>query len=133
MPNKLLPGGARHTLTLMVLEEEAGTAIQCLEKDICAQGKTLGAALESWRKSYMGEIVIKNIDKIPPAPAEYWQSVARRSPESPWIGECATFAEWLGEQVNQGYLYGSAHQELRDRLSTILSKRPPLPEVKEEK
>lgn len=62
-------------LTLLVLEEDGGICIQCLQYDIAAQGKTVFSALESWGRTYQGEVQLENLEKIAPAPKEYWDVV----------------------------------------------------------
>lgn len=61
-------------LTLLVLEEDGGICIQCLQYDICAKGKTIAYALDAWGRIYQGEVRLNNLPKIAPAPKEYWDA-----------------------------------------------------------
>ena len=58
-------------LTLVIVPDGDMYAVQCLEKDNCAQGKSIEQALSAWAGTYAGEVHLDNLKNIPPAPANW--------------------------------------------------------------
>lgn len=69
---------ATFMISILLCHEEVGWSAQCLEYDICAQGKTLPEVKAAFEKTFVGQIAvdvakgIQPLSAIPQAPRMYW-------------------------------------------------------------
>jgi hypothetical protein len=65
-------------LSILLFQKDTTWVAQCLEWDIAAQGKTLDDALNSFERTFVGQLVLdidqnKNpLEDTPRTPREYW-------------------------------------------------------------
>jgi hypothetical protein len=65
-------------LSILLFQEDTTWIAQCLQYDIAAQGKTLDDALNSFEKTFVGQLILdieqdKNpLENTPQTPKEYW-------------------------------------------------------------
>lgn len=73
----------RRMVHVRVIEDNGLYAAQCLEFDICAQGKTSVEAIQVWHKTAMGQILLDTkhgkepLAAIPCAPISLWCGINR--------------------------------------------------------
>ena len=69
------------TVHVAICKENEAYAAQCLERDLCAQGKTREEALRRFNIVLMGSIALEKrdgktdhfLEAFPPAPLFYWR------------------------------------------------------------
>lgn len=65
-------------LSILLFQNNTTWIAQCLEYDIAAQGKTLDNALDSFERTFVGQLILdierdKNpLENTPRTPREYW-------------------------------------------------------------
>lgn len=83
-------GARRNEMTLHVrlIQEDGIWAAQCLEYDVCAQGKTRHDSIQNWYRTAYGQVALnKRHGKQPfegtkPAPMLYWHDIRFRELEA---------------------------------------------------
>jgi len=100
-------------LSVLLFQQDKTWIAQCLEWDVAAQGKTLDDALNSFEKTFVGQIILdieggrNPLETTPQAPKEYWEKfdIAKK------LEERKPF--YLPEEMLPAYIIAATAQDLR--------------------